>query len=99
GHRRRGYRRRAAARGRGARVIATATTADADILRALGADETIGYAEATYPSGVDVAFNLTLPSDRLTGVARAIRPGGRLLTITYPVPPQEWIARDYVDLP
>src|SRR5262249_47964099 len=51
-----------------------------------------------YPSGVDVAFNLTLPSDCLTAVARAIRPGGRLLTITYPVPKQEWIGRDDVDL-
>jgi NADPH:quinone reductase-like Zn-dependent oxidoreductase len=81
-----------------ARVIATATTADADILRGLGADEIIGYAEAEYPSDVDVALNLTLPSDQLTAVAQAIRPGGRLLTITYPVPQQEWIGRDDVVL-
>jgi NADPH:quinone reductase-like Zn-dependent oxidoreductase len=81
-----------------ARVVATATAADADLLRALGADETIGYAESEYPSGVGVALNLTLPSDDLTGVARAIRPGGRLLTITYPVPQQEWIGRDDVAL-
>jgi NADPH:quinone reductase-like Zn-dependent oxidoreductase len=81
-----------------ARVIATATAADADILRALGADETVGYAETEYPSNVDVAFNLTLPSDRLIGVAGAVRPGGRLLTITYPVPQQEWIGRDDVGL-
>jgi NADPH:quinone reductase-like Zn-dependent oxidoreductase len=82
----------------GARVIATATAADAGILRALGADETIGYAESEYPRGVDVAFNLTLPSDHLATVASAIRPGGRLLTITYPVPQQEWIGRDDVRL-
>jgi NADPH:quinone reductase-like Zn-dependent oxidoreductase len=81
-----------------ARVIATATAADADIMRALGAEETIGYAESEYPSGVDVAVNLTLPSDHLAGVARAVRPGGRLLTITYPVPQQEWIGRDDVTL-
>ncbi len=81
-----------------ARVIATATPADADILRGLGADETIGYPEAEYPSGVDVALNLTLPSDHLTGLARAIRPGGRLLTITYPVPEQDWIGRNDVGL-
>jgi NADPH:quinone reductase-like Zn-dependent oxidoreductase len=81
-----------------ARVIATATTADAGILRGLGADEIIGYPEAGYPSGVDVALNLTLPSDRLTAVAQAIRPGGRLLTITFPVPEQEWIGRDDVGL-
>jgi NADPH:quinone reductase-like Zn-dependent oxidoreductase len=82
----------------GARVIATATAADAGLLRALGADETIGYAEDEYPAAVDAAFNLTLPSDHLTGVARVIRPGGRLLTITYPVPQQEWIGRDDVRL-
>lgn len=64
----------------------------------LGADETIGYPEAEYPSGVDVALNLTLPSDHLTGLARAIRPGGRLLTITYPVPEQDWIGRNDVGL-
>jgi NADPH:quinone reductase-like Zn-dependent oxidoreductase len=81
-----------------ARVIATATAADAGILRALGAGETIGYAESGYPSGVDVAFNLTLPSDHLAGVASAVRPGGSLLTITYPVPQQEWVGRDDVRL-
>lgn len=81
-----------------ARVIATATTADAHILRALGAEKTIGYAEADYPSDVDVALNLTLPSDQLTGVAGAVRPGGRLLTITFPIPQQEWIGRDDVQL-
>lgn len=81
-----------------ARVIATATATDADTLRALGADRAIGYAEAEYPAGVDVAFNLTLPSDQLTGVASAVRPGGRLYTITYPVPRQEWIGRDDVRL-
>ncbi|MBF9132984.1 NADP-dependent oxidoreductase [Plantactinospora sp. S1510] len=81
-----------------ARVIATATDADADVLRALGADEIIGYAAAGYPSEVDVALNLTLPSDQLGAVAGAIRPGGRLLTITYPVPQQEWIGRNDVRL-
>lgn len=81
-----------------ARVIATATVADAHILKALGADETIGYAESEYPSGVDLAVNLTLPGDHLTGLARVIRPGGRLVTITYPVPQQEWIGRADVAL-
>lgn len=81
-----------------AHVVATATDADAGLLRDLGAAETIGYAESGYPSGVDAALNLTLPSDQLTGVARAVRPGGRLLTITFPVPVQEWIGRDDVAL-
>jgi NADPH:quinone reductase-like Zn-dependent oxidoreductase len=81
-----------------ARVIATATAADADVLRGLGADQIIGYAEEDYPTGVDVALNLTLPSDRLVGVAKTLRPGGRLLTITYPVPKRDWIGRDDVDM-
>jgi NADPH:quinone reductase-like Zn-dependent oxidoreductase len=81
-----------------ARVIATATAADADVIRGLGAAEVIGYAESDYPSGVDVAFNLTLPSDRLGGVAKVIRSGGRLLTITFPVPEQDWIGRADVEL-
>jgi NADPH:quinone reductase-like Zn-dependent oxidoreductase len=81
-----------------ARVIATATAADADILRGLGAGEIIGYPEAGYPSEVDVVLNLILPGDRLTGAARALRPGGRLLTITYPVPEQEWLGRGDVSL-
>ncbi|GLY03947.1 NADP-dependent oxidoreductase [Actinoplanes sp. NBRC 101535] len=81
-----------------ARIIATTTAADAALLRALGADETIGYAASSYPSGVDAAFNLSLPSNDLTAVAAAVRPGGRLLTITYPVPEQEWIGRSDVDL-
>lgn len=82
----------------GARVIATSTPADAELLRGLGAAESIGYPEAGYPSGVDAAVNLTLPGDRLAGIARAVRPGGQLLTITYPVPQPDWIGRDDVDL-
>ncbi|HEX5117389.1 MAG TPA: NADP-dependent oxidoreductase [Pseudonocardiaceae bacterium] len=79
-----------------ARVIATGTPADAGILRELGADEIIGYTD--YPTGVDIVLNLILPSDRLTTLAAAIRPGGRLLAITFPVPTQESIGRDDVAL-
>lgn len=79
-----------------ARVVATATETDAGLLRDLGAAETIGYDD--YPSGVDAALNLVLPGDRLAVVAQAIRPGGRLLTITYPVPEPAWLGRDDVEL-
>ena len=81
-----------------ARVTATATDADAGLLRDLGAAQVIGYAEAGYPAGADAAFNLALPGDQLAGLARAIRPGGRLLTITYPVPDQESTGRDDIAL-
>lgn len=79
-----------------ARVIATATAADAELLRRLGADETIGY--DAYPSAVDIAINLVLPNEELVGVARAVRPGGRLLTITDLTARQDWLGRDDVEL-
>ncbi|WP_242900843.1 NADP-dependent oxidoreductase [Actinomadura terrae] len=82
----------------GVRVIATATDDDADVLRALGAEKIIGYTEADYPAGVDLAFNLVFPGDHLTGVAAALRPGGHLLTITFPVPEPEWLGRSDVEL-
>jgi NADPH:quinone reductase-like Zn-dependent oxidoreductase len=65
-----------------AHVIATATAGDAALLRDLGAADTIGYQDA-YPR-VRTAINLTLPD--LTGIAAAVERGGRLLTITYPLP-------------
>lgn len=82
----------------GARVIATATPADAALLRDLGAALTVDYAHAERQSGVDAVVNAALPGDRLAGVAGTIRPGGRLLTITYPVPQPDRIGRDDVDL-
>ena len=84
-----------------AHVIATATDADADadVVRELGAKDVISYQEADYPVGdVDVAINVVLPGDRLSGMAAALRPGGRLLTITFPITTPEMLGRDDVDL-
>ena len=72
----------------GITVIATATDEDAGLLRDLGAADTIGYTDV-YPDGVDAAFNLAVPGDRLATLAAAVRPGGQLLTITYPLPEQD----------
>ncbi|MEV0646365.1 NADP-dependent oxidoreductase [Phytomonospora sp. NPDC050363] len=80
----------------GATVIATAKAEDAELLRGLGADETIAYGD--YPSDVDVALNLTLPGDELVDLAAALRTGGRLVTITFPVTRPEWLGRDDVEL-
>ncbi|MFI9817783.1 NADP-dependent oxidoreductase [Saccharothrix variisporea] len=63
----------------GAHVIATTTPEDASLLRDLGAHRTVAYGE--YPD-VDLALNLVLPGNALDDLARAVRPGGRLLTIT-----------------
>lgn len=81
-----------------AKVIATATPADAELVRGLGAAKIIGYDPAEYPREVDVAFNFTLPGDGLTEVAAALRPGGRLVTITFPVTQPEWLGRDDIEL-
>ncbi|MFI0937686.1 NADP-dependent oxidoreductase [Streptomyces sp. NPDC021020] len=81
----------------GAEVTATGTGADADLLRELGAHQVVGYGEADYPAGVDVAVNAVLPGDHLSGLAAALRPGGRLVTITYPVPTPETVGRDDVE--
>jgi NADPH:quinone reductase-like Zn-dependent oxidoreductase len=72
----------------GVRIIATATDTDSRLLHDLGAADTIGYADA-YPRNVDAAFNLAMPGDQLTRIAETVRPGGRLLTITYPLPERD----------
>lgn len=82
----------------GALVIATGTDADAGVLRALGAAEVVGYQEADYPADVDVVVNAVLPGDRLAAAAAVLRPGGRLLTLTFPFPTPETIGREDVEL-
>ncbi|GIM93051.1 NADP-dependent oxidoreductase [Paractinoplanes toevensis] len=76
------------------KVIATGKPGDADLLRERGAAEVIDYGD--YPKDVDVALNLVLPSDELNDVANALKPGGRLYTITFPMPRPGFIDRDDV---
>lgn len=80
---------------RASRVIATGPPADQDLLRELGATEVIGY-DDDYPAGVDLVLNLAVPSDRLRRAGQALRPGGRLFTITFPPPAPEFLDRDDV---
>ncbi|GIG68236.1 NADP-dependent oxidoreductase [Phytomonospora endophytica] len=80
----------------GAKVIATATPEDAATMLGLGAAETIAYGD--YPGDVDVAMNLTLPGDELRDLAAALRAGGRLTTITFPVTQPDQLGRDDVEL-
>lgn len=77
----------------GVKIIATATAEDAELMRDLGAADTIGYTDA-YPDNVDTAFNLAVPGDQMARIAQAVRTGGRLLTITYPLPERD---RDDID--
>lgn len=80
-----------------AKVTATGRPEDAERLRDLGAAQVIGYGDE-YPSGVDAVFNLVLPGDGLVEAAAALRPGGRLVTITFPVTQPNSLGRDDVDL-
>ncbi|MFI5842279.1 enoyl-CoA hydratase-related protein [Catenuloplanes sp. NPDC051500] len=83
----------------GARITATAAReAGATLLRRLGAHEIIEHDPAEYPSGVDVVFNLALFADQLPAAARALRSGGRLVSIIYPPPTAEQVGRDDVEL-
>ncbi|MFI1994995.1 NADP-dependent oxidoreductase [Actinoplanes sp. NPDC020271] len=77
-----------------ATVVATGRAGDAELLRGLGATEVIGYSD--YPAGVDVAVNFAVPGPSLAPIAAALRPGGRLYTVTFPPPRPEWIGRDDV---
>ncbi|MEV3936647.1 NADP-dependent oxidoreductase [Glycomyces sp. NPDC049804] len=80
-----------------AKVTATGRPEDTGRLRDLGAAQVIGY-EDEYPSGVDAVCNLVLPGDELAEAAAALRPGGRLVTITFPVTQPDSLGRDDVDL-
>ncbi|WP_354637549.1 NADP-dependent oxidoreductase [Kitasatospora camelliae] len=72
----------------GARVVATATEADASYVRELGAAETVDYRAADVveetlrrvPDGVDVVVDLVNRGEGLAGSARAALPGGRLVS-------------------
>ncbi|WP_432840292.1 NADP-dependent oxidoreductase [Dactylosporangium sp. CA-092794] len=80
-------------------IVATAATgAGGELLRRLGAGRVIGVDASQYPTGIDVVFNLALFADRVAAAARAIRPGGRLISIIYPAPAPEQLGRDDVDL-
>ncbi|MER7661609.1 NADP-dependent oxidoreductase [Streptomyces sp. NPDC096193] len=75
----------------GARVIATSTAEDVEYLRGLGADDTVDYKRTDVveevlrlaPDGVDVVIDLVNSGEGLASTARAVRPGGRLVSPLY----------------
>jgi NADPH2:quinone reductase len=80
------------ARSRGARVIATASAANHDYVRGLGADGVVDYTKGDFrdavrllvPAGVDVAFD-TVGGDVQTRSADVVKPGGILVSLlAYP---------------
>ena len=71
------------ARRRGARVTATASAANLDFVRGLGADDVIDYRAERFEErvgGVDAVFD-TVGGDTLRRSWRVLKPGGRLVTV------------------
>ena len=71
------------ARWRGARVIGTASAANLDFVRSLGADEVIDYRAGRFEDvarDVDVVFD-TVGGETLERSWSMLKPGGRLVTI------------------
>lgn len=78
------------ARWRGARVATTASARDADLLRGLGADDVIDYRTQRFEEAaadVDVVVD-TVGGDTWERSWRVLRPGGRLVSIAVPRPPE-----------
>lgn len=81
------------ARSLGAEVIGTASAANHDYVRSLGAAAVVDYADADvaaavhehYPDGVDAAFDL-YGGDTLAGAVSALREGGQVTSIADPDP-------------
>jgi NADPH:quinone reductase-like Zn-dependent oxidoreductase len=74
------------ARWRGARVTATASTANLDFVRGLGADEVIDYRAQRFDDvvgDVDVVFD-TVGGETLDRSWGVLKPGGKLVTVADP---------------
>ncbi|MBI3805202.1 MAG: NADP-dependent oxidoreductase [Nitrospirae bacterium] len=76
---------------RGAHVIATALTEDAEYMRDLGASETIDYrstdlveaVKGAHPDGIDALLDLVSDAEKFNRIAATLKKGGRLATTLY----------------
>ena len=78
------------ARWRGARVTATSSARDSDLVRGLGADDVIDYRTQRFEEAVteiDLAFD-TVGGDTWERSWAVLRPRGRLVSIAVPRPPE-----------
>ncbi len=78
----------------GAHVIATASPRSAEAVRGFGADEVVDYTATKLADAVtepvDVVFNLVAqPPQELAGLARSVRPGGVIVSVTGQIPVAE----------
>lgn len=89
------------ARARGARVIASASPANHDFLRGLGAepvdynDDVPAQVRALTDDGADAAFDLFGGATQEQALD-ALRPGGRAVSIAHPPEPREHLETGYV---
>jgi NADPH:quinone reductase-like Zn-dependent oxidoreductase len=78
------------ARWRGAHVAATASARDADLVRELGADAVIDYRAQRFEevvADIDLVFD-TVGGETWERSWEVVRPGGRLVSIVVPRPPE-----------
>ncbi|HYY78698.1 MAG TPA: NADP-dependent oxidoreductase [Actinomycetes bacterium] len=83
------------ARWRGAFVAGTASTANLEAARGLGADQLVDHSRERFEDlvePVDLVFD-TAGGDRLERSAAVVRPGGRLVSVAAEPPPQAAAAR------
>jgi NADPH:quinone reductase-like Zn-dependent oxidoreductase len=85
------------ARGRGAYVIGTASSANVDAVRQLGADEVIDHSSVRFEDvveDVDLVFD-TAGGERLERSPAVLRPGGRLVSVAAEPPRRRGIKSSY----
>jgi NADPH:quinone reductase-like Zn-dependent oxidoreductase len=77
------------ARWRGARVVATSSARDLDLVRELGAEEALDYRAARFEevvADIDLVFD-TVGGETWERSWSVLRPGGRIVSIAVPRPP------------
>jgi NADPH:quinone reductase-like Zn-dependent oxidoreductase len=86
--------------GRGASVIATASTRNLDRARELGADQVVDHATTRFEDvigPVDLVFD-TVGADLLTRSPAVLRPGGRLVSVAEEPPADAAAGREIIAL-
>ncbi len=87
---------------RGARVIATAAPDAEELVRDLGAAETVDHTAgsvadqvlARHPDGIDAVLDLVEPAEAIGDVVRVLRPGGIIVSTVGALDPDELTERE-----
>jgi NADPH:quinone reductase-like Zn-dependent oxidoreductase len=87
---------------RGARVIATAAPGAADLMRDLGAAETVDHTKgpvagqvlAACPDGIDAVLDLVTPAGSIDQLVTVLRPGGVICSTIHALDPDALAARE-----